>query len=283
MFNENKSGWEKVSDAAGAVSSLFGIPLKNIIRDAKGMYNLTQTLTSGTPTTGAGIADSVEDAFTSSIPLWDRLNESDSKSDKLYKAILSGDQNHISRIRSGYDNEKDFESAMRQGLRDNDSRIKEAAQARYEGDIAEYTRIAKEIIREGNFSQDIVVGAINAELNAIKRGETTEAESTEDKDEVTSIYSGSDINSAFDNGDYALAQEIISDLIETKVANGMEEKNAKSSLRSSMTSHWKPLYKQAYQSGDTNEMARIRQILYSSGLYGTANEVVKTTQSWLKS
>jgi hypothetical protein len=283
LFNDNKSGWEKVSDATGAVSSLFGIPLKNLIRDAKGMYNLTKTLTSGTPTTGAGIEDAVEDAFTSSIPLWDRLHESDSKTDKLYDALMSGDQEHISRIKSGYANEKAFETAMRQALRDNDSRIKEAAQARYEGDISEYTRIAKEIIREGNFSQDIVVGAINAELNAIKRGETIEAEPTEDMDEVTSIYSGSDINSAFDNGNYTLAQEIISDLIETKVANGMEEKNAKSSLRSSMTSHWKSLYKEAYQSGDTNEMARIRQILYSSGLYGSANEVVKTTQSWLKS
>ena len=283
LFNEDKSGWEKVSDATGAVSSLFGIPLKNLIRDAKGMYNLTETLTSGTYTTGAGIGDAVEDALTSSIPLWDRLHDSDSKSDKLYEAIMSGDQTHISRIRSGYANEQAFESAMRQGLRENDSRIKEAAQARYEGNISEYTRIAKEIIREGNFSQDIVVGAINAELNAIKRGETVEEEPTEDKDEVTSIYSGSDINSAFDNGDYTLAQEIISDLIETKVANGIEEKNAKSSLRSSMTSYWKPLYKEAYQSGDTNEMARIRQILYSSGLYGSANEVVKTTQSWLRS
>ena len=282
LFNEDKSGWEKVADATGAVSSLFGIPLKNLIRDAKGMYNLTETLLSGTPTTGAGLSDAIGDAFTSSIPLWDRLNESDSKTDKLYDALMSGDQNHISRIRSGYANEKAFETAMRQALRDNDSRIKEAAQARLEGDISKYTRIAKEIIREGNFSQDIVVGAINAEMNAIKRGETTEAEPTEEKDEVTSIYSGSDVNSAFDNGDFALAQEIIADLIDTKVANGMEEKNAKTSLRSSMTSYWKPLYKEAYQSGDTNEMARIRRILYSSGLYGTANEVVKTTQNWLK-
>jgi hypothetical protein len=282
LFNENKSGWEKVTDATGAVSSLFGIPLKNIIRDAKGMYNLTETLLSGTPTTGAGISESIGDAFTSSIPLWDRLHDSDSNADRLYKAMVRGDQTQINRIKNGYANEQAFESAQRQALRDNDSRIKEAAQARFEGDIAEYTRIAKEIIREGNFSQDIVVGAINAEINAIKRDETTVEEPTEDKDEVTSIYSGSDVNSAFDNGDYTLGKQIISELIETKVANGMIENNAKSSIRSSMTSYWKPLYKEAYRSGDTNEMARIRQILYSSGLYGTANEVVQTTQSWLK-
>ena len=62
----------------------------------------------------------------------------------------------------------------------------------------------------------------------------------------------------------------------------MEEKEAKSSLRSSMTSYWKPLYKKAYQSGNTSEMNRIRQILYASGLYGNANEVVKTVQNWLR-
>ena len=282
LFNENKSGLDKVTDATGAVSSLFGIPLKNILRDAKGMYNLTETLLNGTPTTSAGISKAIGDAFTSAIPLWDRLHESDSNADRLYEAMISGDRAQINRIKGRYATEQAAESAMRQALRDNDSRIHKAAQARYEGDIAEYTRIAKQIIREGNFSQDIVVGAINAELNAIKRGETTVEEPTEDKDEVTSIYSGSDVNSAFDNGDFTLAQGIISDLIETKVANGMEEKSAKSSLRSSMTSYWKPKFKEAYQLDDTNEMARIRQILYSSGLYGSANEVVKTTQSWLK-
>lgn len=285
MFKEDKSGWEKVLDVTGSVSSLFGIPLKNIIRDAKGMYNLGETLLSGTQTTGAGIAESVEDSFKSSVPLWDRLSDSKSNSDRLYEAILSGDQTQIDRIKSRYDDEDDIESAIRKGLRENDSRIKEAARARYDGNISEYTRIAKEIIAEGNFSQDIVVGAINAEINAIKRDEATETETetTEGKkDEATSIYSASDINTAFDKGDNTLALQIIDDLIETKVANGKTEKEAKSSIRSSMTSYWKPLYKEAYNKGNSTEMARIRRILANSGVYGTANEVVKTTQTWLK-
>jgi hypothetical protein len=62
----------------------------------------------------------------------------------------------------------------------------------------------------------------------------------------------------------------------------MEEKNAKSSVRSSMTSYWKPLYKQAYQSGDNTEMLRIRRILLSSDLYGSSSDVVKTVRNWLK-
>ena len=270
LDSDSKSPYRKVEDFAGALASAFGLPLKNVLRTGREVYNA-----------GSHLLDDVSggsawDAFAEGI-----TGKSASNSDSLYKAMVSGDRAKITRIKGSYANEKAFESAVRQALRENDSRIKEAAQARYDGDIAKYTRIAKEIIREGNFSQDTVVSAINAELNAIKRDEAEDV-ATEDKDEVTSIYSGSDINSAFDNGDFSLAQEIISELIETKVTNGMEEKNAKSSLRSSMTSYWKPRYKEAYQSGDTSEMARIRQILYSSGLYGTANEVVKTTQGWLK-
>jgi DNA-cytosine methyltransferase len=270
LDSESKSPYRKVEDFAGAIASAFGLPLKNILRTGREVYNA-----------GSHILDDVSGgsawgAFAEGI-----TGKSSSNSDSLYKAMVRGDQTQITRIKGNYANEKAFESAVRQALRDNDSRIKEAAQARYDGDIAKYTRIAKAIIREGNFSQDTVVAAINAELNAIKRDDAEDVEA-EDKDEVTSIYSGSDVNSAFDNGDLSLAQEIISELIETKVANGMEEKNAKSSLRSSMTAYWKPLYKEAYQSGDTNEMARIRQILYTSGLYGKANDVVKTTQGWLK-
>ena len=283
LFNENKSGWEKVADTSGAISSLFGIPLKNILRDAKGMYNLTKTILSDTKTTKGGVGSSIEDSFKSSIPLWDRVVGTDSKSDNIYKAIVSGDTAYAERLKKTYKTTEAYETAVRKALRENDSRIGEAAQARLDGDLTTYTRIAKEIIAEGNFSQDIVVGAINAEMSAIKKGESSGSETTEDKDEVTSIYSASDINAAFANGNDAVALEIINDLINTKVANGMEEKDAKSSVKSSMTSYWKPLYIEAYKSGDNTEMLKIRRILLASGLYGGASDVVKTVRNWLKS
>ena len=282
LFNEDKSGLDKVLEVAGSISSLFGIPLKNIIRDAKGMYSLTKTILSGVPTTEAGIGYAVEDAFKSSIPLWDRLHESDSKTDKLYDAIMSGDQNQINRVKATYKSEQKLETALKTALRENDSRIKRAAQARLDGNILEYARIAKEIIAEGHFSQDTVVGAINAEISAIKKAQLDPTESTDDKDEVTSIYKADDINVAFNNGDKALALSIIDDLVKTKVANGMDETKAKSSLRSSMTSYWKPLYLEAAKSGNKAEMQRIKQILFYSGLYGSAADVVKAVKGWTK-
>jgi hypothetical protein len=285
LFSDNKSGFEKTEGIVGSIASMFGLPLKNLMRDARGMYNLASTLLSGTPTTKAGVGEAIGGAVKDSIPLYSRIEKfvgaDESKADKLYDAIISGDQKHIDRVKAQYKDDKAIETAIKQALRENDSRIREAAQARYDGDVEEYKRIAKEIIAEGNFSQDIVVAAINAEINAIKKGETTEEDQSVDATEkVTSIYKASDINLAFESGDTDMALEVIDDLIKTKVANGMTEKEAKSSLRSSMTSYWKPLYKEAYKSGNTAEQERIKRYLKESGLYGNVHEVIKTIREW---
>ena len=272
LGSENKSTYRKIEDFAGAIASAFGLPLKNVLRTGREVYNAVENSFDGI--SGGNAWDAFKEGVT---------GKDTPKQDGLYDAIVNGDESRLELLKKTYKTADAYETAVRKALREHDSRIKEAAQARLDGDISAYTRIAKEIIGEGYFSQDTVVGAINAEMTAIKKGESSGTETTEDKDEATSIYKASDVNVALDNGDTDLALQIIDDLIETKVANGMEEKNAKSSVRSSMTSYWKPLYKQAYQSGNTTEMTRIRRILLSSGLYGTSNDVVKTVKNWLKS
>jgi polyhydroxyalkanoate synthesis regulator phasin len=263
------------------ISSLTGIPVKNVRREIDAVINTINTASSGTTTSGSSLGDAIKKALKDSTPVWGWFPD-ESKTDKLYNAIISGDEEYRKRIESGYKDQDAINSAIKKALRENDPRIKEAAQARYGGDIAEYMRIAKEIIAEGHFDQDTVVGAINAEISAIKRGEeeesTAENPSVDKEDEVTSIYMTSDINAAFESGDTAMAKEIIADLVKTKVANGKTEKEAKSSLRSSMTSYWKPLYKNA----DSDEKYRIRKILRDSGLYGNTDDVIRTCRSWLK-
>ena len=272
LDSENKSGYRKVEDFAGAIAAAFGLPLKNLLRTGREVYNAFDLSFDGI--SGGNMGGAFVEGVT---------GKESSKTDNLYDVIVNGDKSRLEVLKKSYKTKDAYETAVRKALRENDSRIHEAAQARYDGDISKYTRIAKAIIAEGKFSQDTVVGAINAEITAIKKGETTEIEETEEKDEVTSIYSASDINAAFEYEDTETALQIIDDLIETKVANGMEADKAKSSVRSSMTSYWKPLYKQAYQSGYTTEMLRIRRILLASGLYGSSNDVVKTVNNWLKS
>lgn len=271
LSSETKSPYRKVEDFAGAIASAFGLPLKNVLRTGREIYNAFSAITDDISGGDAG------GAFIEGI-----TGKGQSKPSQLYKAVINGDDARIERIKSSYKDESSYLNAVKTALRENDSRIHEAAQARLDGNISEYTRIAREIIAEGHFSQDTVVAAINSEMSAIKKGESTQTESTDSKDEATSIYRADDINVAFDNGDTSLALSIIDELVEMKMANGMDEKKAKSSLRSSMTSYWKPLYKQAYASGNTAEMQRIKQILYKSGLYGSATEVIKDVNSWLK-
>ncbi|MEE1046435.1 MAG: hypothetical protein U0M60_03315, partial [Clostridia bacterium] len=254
---------------AGDIANMFGIPVKNVVRDVRGIINL--------------ISDHFDNITT--VDAWGAFGrgwtgEEQTKSEAMYAALIGDDKGRLKHYKSGYKTDSDYQSAIRKALRDNDPRIKEAAAASYNGNIAEYTRIAKLIIAEKHFSQDDVVAAIYAEIKAIKKGESQEEETP--KDEVTSIYRGSDVNDAFEYGDNALAKSIIDDLIKTKVANGTEEKNARASVKASMTSYWKPLYKAAYKAGNEEETRRIRKILNESGIYGGIDDIIDTCKAWLR-
>ena len=181
LFSDNKSGFEKTEGIVGSIASIFGLPLKNLMRDARGIYNLASTLLSGTPTTWAGVGEAVGGAVKDSIPLYSRIEKwvgaDTSKSDKLYNAIMSGDQNQIDRVKSQYKDDKAVESAIRQGLRENDSRIKEAAKAHGSGDIRGFSNYIDTIVSEGHFDRETVEGAIRAEESAFntKVNEAAEA------------------------------------------------------------------------------------------------------------
>ena len=279
LDSENKSAWRKIEDFAGAIASLFGVPLKNALRTGREIYNGINDIFDGISPSGVG------DAFVRGI-----TGEKKNKSEDLYNAIVSGDQSRLDIYRKDYKDDKSYEMAVRTALRENDSRIKEAAQARKDGDITKYSNLVREIVREGHFSQDLVVKAINNELNSLNKGESTSSSSGSDESEASSIYSSYDLNKSLEDGDTHEALTIIDDMVKVKTENyvndGEKEKDAeakaKASVKSSITSYWKPLYLAAYERGDTAEMARIRNLLYSTKLYGTANEVVKTAQNWVK-
>lgn len=86
------------------------------------------------------------------------------------------------------------------------------------------------------------------------------------------------------------ANKIINDLLEEKteknISNGKTpekaEKDAKSSIRSSLTSYWKPLFIKAYQEDDYIEQEEIYERLLSTGIYGTSGELKETIEKWVK-
>ena len=157
LSNDNLSAYKKVEDFGGAVAAIFGLPVKNIMRDVRAMYNTASSFINGQETTGEGVKQAVKEAVT---------GKGDSNTKQLYNAIVSGDEAHLERVKGNYKDESTYESAVKKALRENDTRIREALKIRVnEGVTNKYHSIRQEIIDEGKFEQSIVNEALKAEYN----------------------------------------------------------------------------------------------------------------------
>lgn len=158
LGSSKKSTWRKIEDFAGAIASAFGLPLKNVMRSTREIYNAFKNAFDGIEPYGIG------DAFVRGISGDDK-----SKSETLYDAVMSGQKTRIEKAKKQYKDQSSIDMALRQQLRENDPRIKKAAKARLSGDNEEYIRIVREIKAEGNISQDLIVNAVNTELESIRK------------------------------------------------------------------------------------------------------------------
>jgi hypothetical protein len=241
--DELKEHQRQLADAlwsiADNIASLTGIPLKNLRRDIVGTINFVQTLVTDATerdTSFGSLMDEIWEDVKDSIPVVGWLPD-EGKTDKLYDAIVSGDEAYRKRIEAGYSSKSALDSAIRKALCENDPRIKEAAKARNNGDIAEYMRIAKSIIAEGHFSQDNVVAAINAEISAMNKGETTSTTSKE-----KGLFEMKDYYAAIVDRDQATAAAVKEDIIRTDVKNGKDRDEAEKSFISSFVGHCREKY-----------------------------------------
>jgi hypothetical protein len=171
LWSDTKSGWEKVRALAESISAIFGLPVRNVLRDAEALFNVTK-----------GIIDPPDET------------------DGAGEAMLEG-----------------LRSASPKGW--------------------------------------------------------YKAKKEEKKNPLIQ---------ACEDEDFTTVKALIRDEIASAEEDGKTESEAKSALRSRMTSYYKPLYIEANEARDAAEMARIRKILARSGLYGKADDVIATTKNWLK-
>jgi hypothetical protein len=266
--SDSKTEAEKWGGLAFAIANLFGVPAENVYNDVRYIINTVDTIINDETNTSTGIKEAFKEGWS---------GEETSDGQLLYAAIVEGDDVYAKRIRTRFDSDAKADTALSKALRENEPRIKAAAEAKHRGDMQRYTNIVDEIIEEGLFEKDVVVSAITKEISSLdSRKESSNIKSETERDIQVSIYKPSDINAAFENGDNTFAKKIIDDLVKTKMSNGSTNAEARSSIRSSMTSYWKPLYLAA----DKDEKTRIRKILFASGLYGRVNEVIKTCNEW---
>ena len=215
-----EANWKLVESLA----AFLGIPMKNIRREINSVFDHAKIASANAGmTTAASVWDTISDAVIDSIPF---MSAKQSKTDKLYGAILSGDKTYLDRLKATYKTDSAYESAVRKALRENDPRIHAAAQARYDGNTEEYKRIFREIRDEGVFNWDQIMDAINSEENAIKN--------KLDPEKVTSTYSTSDFVQAVSMGDTEVASAAMDEIIATYVANGKTQAEAESAFASAV-------------------------------------------------
>ena len=124
-------------------------------------------------------------------------------------------------------------------------------------------------------AKNIVNGIILHAQDAIN-GEFLSFEAGVDRttgQEVDRMYS------AYENGDTTKMKSIFNELIQEKIDSGKTEKEAKSAVKTSITSKFKPVFLEAYHNKDNTTMAQIRKFLNATGIY---DDVVETTQNWIK-
>ena len=177
LFDEDASALDKVTRFTGEVANLFGLPLKNVWRDVEAMFNVANGIIDGTQTTSAGIGYSVMDAVRNAVPIWGRLDSGTSKSDKLYNALLSGNQTQIDRIKGDYKDDKAYESAVKKAIRENDKDVKNMVKAFASGDFTGTRSAIEAVASRYGISESLADEIIDAEYNYYKSkiGEAAEA------------------------------------------------------------------------------------------------------------
>ena len=275
---------EKTAEVAGAVASFFGVPIRNLVRDAMIPVNLVQSATSGERTTGKGISAAIADEFSVITNLF---GADTTNAHELYKAAKSGDDVHYNRVASRYKTPQAAEMALRTALRENDKRIAEAAEAKISGELEAYESIIEKIESEGRFDRNLIIRAINNEVLDIKDNADQvvipEEEVTDEDNETTELlYSTSDLNDALTRGDRKDFEDIYYYLLAVKQEQGKTEAQAKAAVKSGITSYWKKQYLAAWEENNTAEMKRILELLEGTELYGEYNDVATMASKWIK-
>ena len=152
--SEEKTLYEKWSGLIGAISAFGGVPIKNVERDVRGL--LTTIFGKTEDTTTMGILNAIEEGW---------AGKEISNRQQLYEAMLKGDAEQIERVKGRFKDESAINSAIRKALRENDPRIKEAAEALNEGNFSKYSDILNEIVGEENFAFKDIKAAILTEFD----------------------------------------------------------------------------------------------------------------------
>lgn len=246
-------GWA-IAETIGALGDLFGIPGKNIVREAKSYLNVFDMVKrqrneeTKLENTKLSLFHALESALVDIVPdiLLDPLDklgilENKNVQDKIYDAVIAGDDVYLDRLRKEFDTEAEFNTQVRWGLRNNDERLKEATIARHEGRFTEYEKLVNDMVKSG-FDKQNVITAVEAQTYQM----FPEDEETSTSTTIKSLYHADDFLVAYRKKNSTAMQNIKKDIIDTYVKNGKTEDEAESKFNSAIYS----AVREEYENGE---------------------------------
>lgn len=267
--DEKKKEWEKKVrtawlDNAWMVGTVMGLPLKNVVRDVEAIINTARNPSNGAEMSADTVLKAMKDSARKNFPIlsW---KADESSSDQLYKAITQGKDVLARRLKAQFGDEKKYESALLKGLRENDPRIKTAAQYAIDGNTPKRVAIIREIVAEGHYTQDQVIKAINQKANSMKEKTQSGKESPPEK-----LYDYSEYVNAAANG-LGYASDVQKELIRYQADRNQEadgkltRQEAESDALKTFMSNVKSDAKDGYAAGDLTE-AQVRKVLTAADI-----------------
>lgn len=268
---DKKSEWKKKVGSAWLDNVLMagtvtGLPLKNIYRDAKAAVNVVTNPSNGAEMSADTILKAMLDSAKKSLPVVSWIAD-ESSSDQLYKAITKGKTVLAKRMKAQFKSEAAYESAVLKGLRENDPRITQAAQYLLDKNTPKRVAIIKQIVAEGNYTQDQVIKAVNQKANSMKE----KSESGKDK-KPEKLYDYDEFVHAAANG-LGYSGDVMEGMIsyqadrnqekDGKLTRQQAEEDAQKTFRSGV----KKETKDGYSIGELTE-EQVRKALLAVGYWG---------------
>ena len=267
--DEKKKEWKKkVRDAwmdnAWMVGTVMGLPLKNVVRDVEAVINTARNPSNGAEMSADTVLKAMGDSARKNFPIlsW---KADESSSDQLYKAITQGKDVLARRLKAQFGDEKKYKSALLKGLRENDPRIKTAAQYAIDGNTPKRVAIIREIVAEGHYTQDQVIKAINQKANSMKESSGGSSGDTPQK-----LYDYEEYVPAAANG-LGYADEVRKELIRYQADRNQEKdgkltrQEAESDALKTFKSNVKGDAKDGYAAGELTE-AQVRKVLTAADI-----------------
>jgi hypothetical protein len=253
---ENKDLYKLIYNTANAISTASGIPISNVMRDVKSLYDtLDPRVVVGDNT------KVVYQRFANAL-----ADGEDEKALAYYNALIDSGRDSVTIRTQAMQRYKDEETVIA------------AAEAKKAGDYAAYEKAIEQAVKDG-IPRDMAIKASDG-LSTEKAGKA-KPERAKTIDEVkkamdykdTYTYESNDLMAVIEKGDNVAAKKIIDKML--------KEGRKKDAISGNISTYFKPKYIEAYKKGRASNLKANLLTMYALLGYDR-DKKSKDIDAWLK-